>query len=54
MSGDMCGKGQHTEITVQIDQETADRLNEIAWGYAMGREKLIKQLCEKAAEQSPH
>lgn len=42
------------EITVEVDEQTARELEELAWGYAMGRAQLIEQLCEKAAERSSH
>lgn len=52
-SSDMDDPGGETRtIEVEVDEQTARELEELAWGYAINRERLVKRLCEKAAERA--
>ena len=39
------------EIKVEVSEQTADELAEVAWEYGIDQQTLATRLCEKAAER---
>ena len=39
------------EITIEMDERTARELEETAWSFGVGRERLLKRVCETIAEE---
>jgi hypothetical protein len=52
--GERCDGGETEVVTIEVGEQTAEQLTELAWEYGTDRRGLIQKLCETAAERSRH
>lgn len=45
------GMSESETVEIEVDAWTARQLEEVAWNYGISRQRLVEQLCEKAAER---
>jgi len=46
----MDGPDRTREITVEVDERTAQQLEEIAWSFDVSRQQLLKTCCEQTVK----